>query len=148
MNKPQKLRLFVRISRVPFQLASIFIFFVSLFWFLEVDATTGRAAWTVLGLCFVVFALAVIMSLLKYRIAIGVLRNGRRLDATVLRLTRVGSNDDAPARFVLDWKDEEGAFGFSEPDQKSRFEGYEAGAKIIVYKTSKHESWWEKDLLG
>jgi hypothetical protein len=73
---------------------------------------------------------------------------GQRVNATVKGLTLVKSAEDGEPLYVLDWIDADGNFGTSLPAELHEFVGLKEGVEIIVYRNTRHDSWWERDILG
>ena len=153
MTLIRKIKLFLRLGRVPFGLIfGLTLTFVVLWavetWLLDNPPSVLRGIELVFNLLALATPVAICVVFLKLRRGQQALDLGQRVSATVKGLTLVNSAKDGEPLYVLDRIDADGNLGISLPAASHEFVGLKEGVEIIIYRNTRHDSWWERDILG
>ena len=153
MNNVQTFMLFLRLGRGPFGLLAALLLSLAIHWAIESwvlssDPILLRGVELAINLLLVMVPVAFGFVFLKTRRGVIALLRGKRIRAVVSGITLHSETEDAEPLYVLDWFDADGNFGFSLPAELHEFAGLREGVEITVYRNSRHDSWWERDILG
>lgn len=152
MTLLQKIRLFQRLVRLPIGLAVGLLTLIVGHWFAErglIESSPAglRMVGLLINLLMLVTPVALVFSCFKLRRGLHALHQGKRLQATVIRVRLHVNRDEDEPLYVIDWRDDDGNTGSSLPGELHEFVGYKKGVRITVFRNNRHDSWWERDIL-